>query len=235
MEGSGKWGQTAVSTAAWENATFRIVAGHSGQSPLSAHLFINYAAGDTGSGVAGWVGLQIVGFFVNDEGVAEYGVVVVVHVYARVCDGLFRFAFGVDGEVGHVAGVRAVGIVEAMLLAVGIEMALGSGERRLANSTLMDVERVVARRQVHEVDLDGDASSTLDFGDDGGAHALSFRVFHFDCDGFGGSQGRSGKQGCEAEGTKCFDRHGNSVQEEGVRRQGAKKGVRSQETGVRMR
>ena len=127
---------------------------------------------------------------------AENGVVVIVHIHARIGDGLFRFALVIGGEVGHIAGVRALRIIEAVLFLVGIEVRAGAGEGRFAGGVLVNVKRVIARGQVHEVDLDADTGSSLDFGDDGGADALSFRVFQLDGDGFGGSESGDAEQGC---------------------------------------
>ncbi len=69
--------------------------------------------------------------------------------HARIFHGHFRRAIRLDHEILHVAGVRAVGILEAMLLHIGVEMAARGGElRAFALGVLMDVNSMFARRQV---------------------------------------------------------------------------------------
>ena len=74
------------------------------------------AAGDAIAGVAGRIGLQIVNAGVHDQ----RGVDAHLHV-GRHHRG-FRRAVLEHREVVHVAGVRALGILQAVLLALGIEV-----------------------------------------------------------------------------------------------------------------
>ena len=71
----------------------------------------------------------------------------------------------------------------------GLKWPPARGERGFAARILMDMDRVLAGGQVHEIDLDVDAATAFDFGDDGCADAVSLRVFQFDGDGFRGGEG----------------------------------------------
>src|SRR5580658_8556232 len=94
-----------------------------GRGPV---LLVDYAAGYAVAGVTRRVGLQVVGFGVDYQGVAENGVIVIVHIDARIGDRFFRFALGIGGEIGHIAGVGALRIIEAVLLLIGIEVRAGA-------------------------------------------------------------------------------------------------------------
>ena len=54
-------------------------------------------------------------------------------------------ALGVDDEVGQVAGVGAVRIVEPVLVAERVVVAAGRGERRAAGADRVDVDSMEAR------------------------------------------------------------------------------------------
>jgi len=124
-------------------------------------LLRDYAAGDAVAGVAGGIGLHVVGFGVDDDrgaAVAEEGMRAVAESYVFVLQGRVGFAFHVDGEVQHVAGVVAFGIIESVLLAIGIEMRAGGFEvGRIALRVLVEVDGVLAGRQVVKMKLEGNA------------------------------------------------------------------------------
>ncbi len=151
-------------------------------------LLRHYAAGDAVAGVAGGIGLHVVGLGVDDDGgaaVAEEGVGAVAEGYVVILESGVGFAFHVDDEVLHVAGVVAFGIVEAMLFAVGIEMGAGGFEiGRIAFGVLVEVDGVLAGRKIVQVKLEADAWSLLRHGD--GADGLALSVLEFDL-GFGGA------------------------------------------------
>lgn len=193
----------------------RVYSGQDWGLPLM-QLFRDGAARDSVTGSASGVRLHVVGLGVDDQGgtaTGEDGVIAIAHVHTRIGDGRLRLALRIDFEVRHVASVWPVGIIEAVMLLVGIEMRASAGERRFALGVLMDVQGVFARGQVHQIQLDADAGAALDLGDDGGADGLSCRVAQLDGDGFGGSEGRRGEENSGAEGTKREGRHGNSLQE----------------------
>src|SRR5260370_15146551 len=63
-------------------------------------------------------------------------------------------AFCVHGEIGDVAGVRALGILQAVMFAVGIEMTTSGFEvGAFTLGGLMDVDGVFAGREVLQVEL----------------------------------------------------------------------------------
>src|SRR6202451_1253874 len=99
-------------------------------------------------------------------------------VYILVGEADFRLSVGAYGEVGHVAGMVAIGVVEAVLLAVRIEMrACGLKVWRIAFRNLMEVNRVLARRQIFEVEVQT-YSASLVFIQDDGAHTFALGIRH---------------------------------------------------------
>src|SRR5271170_1835446 len=117
------------------------------------------AAGDTPPGVAGRVGLHVVGLLVDHDGGAPVGEDGVggggVKGHVLVHQGYGDLAVGLHGQVlGHVAVVVAVGILVPVLLACGVEVSTGGLEvGRIALGVLVDVDGVLAGRQVLQVDL----------------------------------------------------------------------------------
>ena len=70
------------------------------------------------------------------------------------------FAFYVDDEILHVAGVVALGIFESVLFAVRIEMRAGGFEVGcIALRVLMEVDGMLAGREIVQVELEADAGS----------------------------------------------------------------------------
>jgi len=118
------------------------------------------AAGDAVAGVAGGVGLHVVGLFVDDDGGAPIGDDAVWRggVKREVVDvegGLAEVAFA-DGDVlREVARVVAHGVFEAVLLVVGVEVGAGALEvRAVAEGLGVDVDAVFTYGEVLEVELD---------------------------------------------------------------------------------
>ena len=70
------------------------------------------------------------------------------------------FAVCADREIGIVAVVVALGILQSMLLAIGIEMgSRGLEVRGIALRVLMKVDGMYARRQILEIDLHSDSGA----------------------------------------------------------------------------
>jgi hypothetical protein len=124
-------------------------------------LFRDDTTGYTITSIPRRITLQVVGLSVNHQGrsaVAERGVAVRAQIHAFVHDHQIRFPLGIHGEIVHVTGVGTVGILEAVLLAVGVEMGASRFEiRRFALGILVDVNGVFAGWQVLQVQLDLDA------------------------------------------------------------------------------
>jgi hypothetical protein len=79
--------------------------------------------------------------------------------YAFVRHGGFRGPIGRNGEVVHVAGVWALGILQAVLLVLRIEMPPGRREiRRITLGRLMDMNPVFASWKILQIQRDGNAS-----------------------------------------------------------------------------
>jgi len=128
-------------------------------------LFGDHAAGDAIAGVAGGIGLHIIGFGVNDDGgatVAEEGMGAVGKGDVFVVHAEFGFAFRIDGKVEHVAGVVAFGIVQAVFLAVGIEVRAGGFEVwSIALGILMKVNGMRAEGKIVKLKPEVDTRSLL--------------------------------------------------------------------------
>src|SRR5580698_2903335 len=128
-------------------------------------LLCDHAAGYAVAGVAGGIGLHVVGFGVDDDrgpAVAEERVRALAESYVFILKSSVGFTFHVDGEVLHVTGVVAIGIIEAVLLSVGIEMRAGGLEiGSVALGTLMKMEGVLARRKSVKLKLEADAGLLL--------------------------------------------------------------------------
>src|SRR5579885_3278163 len=125
-----------------------------------APLFGNGSARDPVSGVAGWIGLHVISLGVNHQSsaaICENGVGAASHVYVVVFHARLGRTFRVHSEVRHVPCMMAFRLFHSMLLIRRIEMRTGGGERRLALRVLMNVQRVLARRQVLHIELDRDA------------------------------------------------------------------------------
>ena len=101
----------------------------------------------------------------DDDGsaaVAEERVGAIAESYVFVLEFRVGFAFGIDGEVLHVAGVMAFGILQAVLLGVGIEMRAGGFEvGGIALGVLMKVDAMFAGREIVKAELEADPRSLL--------------------------------------------------------------------------
>ena len=126
-------------------------------SMLIGHLrlFFNCAAGDSCSGVTGWIGLHIVRLLVNHQSgatVGEQGVGSLAESDVGIHDGGLGGSFSGDSEVLHVTSVRPFGVLEAMVLLFGVEMASGGRKcGRLAGGVLMKVKRMFTWRQAMQI------------------------------------------------------------------------------------
>ena len=110
--------------------------------------------------------------------VAKDGMVIVAKSYVRRDHRNVRGAVGADNErkIRYVAGRHAV---MAVLGAAGIEVRTGGLEvRRVALGNLMDVDGMLAGRQILDVQCNFDALRTA--GKLGSANALAFGVLEFD-------------------------------------------------------
>src|SRR5690242_18371280 len=80
---------------------------------------------------------------------------IVAHGHIRGDNGGLRFTFGVDPEIGNVAGMGTFGVLQAVVLAGGIEMASGRLEVwALALGRLMDMNGMFAGCKIVEIELD---------------------------------------------------------------------------------
>ena len=145
-------------------------------------LLRDCAAGDAVAGVAGGIGFVIVGFGMDDDrraAVAEQRLWAVAEIDVIVLKLGVGDASGVHLDISHVAGVMAFGIVESVLLAVGIEMrARGLEVWTIAFGILMKVDRVFAGREIMKVQLDDYTRSV--WRQDDRAYGLAISVLHLD-------------------------------------------------------
>ena len=130
----------------------------------------------------------------DDRGAAvdEERVRVGTEVYILVLELRVGVAFGIDREILDVAGVMALGIVESVLLAFGIEMRTGGFEvGAVALRILMEVDRMFTGRKAVKVKLKGDTGSLGRENDR--SYGFALRVFEF-YNGFGGAGQRGENQ-----------------------------------------
>jgi len=112
--------------------------------------------------------------------VAEKRVSVIAEVHVLVGEADLCFSIGANSEVGHVAGVVAIGTVEAVLLPVRIKMrASGFEVWRIALRVLMEVDGVLAWRKIFEVEFQAYAASLVLVEDDV-AHTFALGVGEVD-------------------------------------------------------
>ena len=120
-------------------------------------------AGDPVAGVSGGVGLHVVSFLVDDDGGSSVGEDAVrrsgVHrEVVNVEGGLAEVAFTDSDVVRQVAGMVAHGVLEAVLLIVGVEVAACCIEvGSVAEGFGVDVDAMLAYREVLEVEFDANA------------------------------------------------------------------------------
>ena len=117
------------------------------------------------------------------------------------------FAVGADGEVLHVAGVVAVGTIEPVLLAVGIEMSTGRFEvGALALGDLMEMDGMFSGREIVEFELERDARPLIP--DDDFADGFALSIFEFN---FGLGRAGVGRATSAREQSEGDDDRGSSV------------------------
>ncbi len=131
---------------------------------MQRKLFRNHAAGDAVSGVARGIGLLVVGLGVDNErctAITEYRVAVVAPVDILIKNMEMRFAVRTRGEVGVVAGVVALRILQSMFLSVRIEMRPGRLEvGGVAFRILMKMDGMLAGRQILKIEIHFHSFST---------------------------------------------------------------------------
>src|SRR4051812_28668595 len=136
-------------------------------------LLADDAAGDAIARVAGRVGLQVVDAGVHDQRRFD------AHPHVRREDGRLGGTVLENGEVVHVAGVRSLGILQSVFLAIWVVVAAGRCERRTFTARrLVEMNRVAARRQVLEIERERD--TTVLRREDRGAHGLTLAIFQLD-------------------------------------------------------
>src|SRR5258708_34738770 len=97
-------------------------------SCASNKLLCDYAAGDAVAGAARGVGLVVVSFGVDHNGgaaIAEQRMGAFAERHFFILELRIGLALGIDGKILHVPGVMAFGIVESVLLCLGIEIPAG--------------------------------------------------------------------------------------------------------------
>jgi hypothetical protein len=125
-------------------------------------LLCNGAAGYAVAGVAGGIGLVVVGFGVDDDcgtAVAEerVGAVAESHIIVLPAEPV-GFALRIDLEILHVAGVVAFGILQSVFFTVGIEVRAGGLEvGGIALGVLMEVDGMLPGREIVQMHVDAHA------------------------------------------------------------------------------
>ncbi len=122
---------------------------------------LDYAAGHTSSGIAGGLGLQIVGISVDNHGAAEDGI--------RAVEGDLRIhviqsgdALGVRLQVAQIADMTLIAGRRGVRVIGGIEMTAGRGEIGSGEITVfVHVEAVRPRSEVANFGPDADAALNL--------------------------------------------------------------------------
>ena len=96
------------------------------------------------------------------------------------CKPHLRVALRIDCDVSHVAGVMAFGIIESVLLAVGIEVrACGFEVRAIAFRILMKVNPVFTGRQTMQFEVDPEKMVGL-LPKNGPTNAVALGILKFD-------------------------------------------------------
>jgi len=113
-------------------------------------LLGDHAASDAVARIARWVRLHVVGLGMNHErgpSVRKQGMIAGAQIHTLICQFRLRCAIGLNSKVRHVTRMRSLGIIEAMVLLVGIEVRTGRREcRPLALGYLMKVCGMLAGR-----------------------------------------------------------------------------------------
>src|SRR5215469_11723578 len=149
-------------------------------SPRSAvHLLRNHSARDPIARISAGIGFVVVRLGVDDDGgtVGQQRArpvcqadLLVLEMHVRRC------AIGPDHEVPEIAGVVALGIVEAVFLAFGIEMsARGFEIGTLTFRHLMEMDGMFPGREIVKMEIDGDTGALVPENDV--AHGFAPAVF----------------------------------------------------------
>lgn len=118
------------------------------------------------------------------------------------------FAVGCDAEIGPVPCVMTFGILEAMLLAIGIEVwSCGFEIGRLALGILMEVDGMLSGRKVLNADFHANTWSGVP--KNGGTNDLALRVLELNQDLGGTGGGQRDDEECEGEKAGGF--HGGII------------------------
>ena len=118
-----------------------------------------------------------------------------------------RFAIGAHGEVFHVASVVAVGIIETVLLAIGIEMSAGRFEvGALALGDLMEVDGMLSWGEIVEMKFESDSRSLIPEDNVADDFTLSIFEFHVSLGRAAGWEGNQREGQSEGETGKAFHR-----------------------------
>lgn len=123
-------------------------------------LLLDHSASDPVPGVPRWIRPHVIGLGVNNDGsasIAEERMAVAAEIHVLIEQIDRCFALGVDREIVHVAGMMPVGILQPMLLAVGIKVRPGRfevwplalGDRMKMNCMLPGRHVIERKPQVH--------------------------------------------------------------------------------------
>lgn len=151
--------------------------------PALLKLLRYHSAGNAIAGVSRGIGLHVVFFGMNDQRrstIAEERMAIarVSQIDVGVSEFHGGFAVRVDGEVHHIPGVVALGILQAVFLAVRVKVRAGGLEvGTIALGVLVKMDAVYARRQIMQLYVEYHAfGSTLRQGN--GSDAFAVGVFH---------------------------------------------------------
>ncbi len=154
---------------------------------LNPLLFGYHTTGDAVTGVSGRIGFHVVRLGMDNQRrppIAENGVAVISPVHISVDDPSLRLAVSVHGEVLHVASMMTFKILKSVLLVVGIEMRASRLEIWwIALRILVDVDGMLSRRQIVQVELDHHAIALVH---KRRTYALALGILQFDRN-FGGA------------------------------------------------
>ena len=156
-----------------------------GASPTCAFnfflLFCNHPTRDAIAGVSGGVRLVIVGLGMNHNcsAFAEKGMRAVLQCDVAILKmDLLGRAIGAHGEVFHITGMVALGILESVLLSFWVEMSTrGFKVGAFALRNLMEMDGVLAGGQAMQIKSDRDSGASIP--QDDIAYRVPLSVFEF--------------------------------------------------------
>lgn len=172
-------------------------------------LLRDCAAGDARAGVARRVGLHVVGRGMNDQrssAVAENGVRTSTHRYIGSDRCFLRGPVGCYRKVLHIAGVRALRVLQPVLLLLRIEMPARRRESwNLALRVLMNMNGVLAGRQILQIQCDLHSIRAIR-GKRSSSDTLALSILEIDCRGLGCEH--NDKEAESAQKDDCFEHGG---------------------------